>query len=50
MAKPNSTKRVKFFLRLANFYRKFIKDFSVLAKPPTDLLKKEGLFEWKDEQ
>ncbi len=37
------------FLGLANFYRKFIKDFSTLAKPLIDLLKKEGSFEWKGE-
>jgi len=47
---PDLAKRVRFFLGLANFYRKFIKDFFALAKPPIDLLKKEGLFEWKDEQ
>jgi hypothetical protein len=45
-----SAKGVRSFLGLANFYRKFIKNFSSLAKPLTDLLKKEGLFEWKGEQ
>ncbi len=43
-------KGVRSFLGLANFYRKFIKDFLSLAKPLTDLLKKEGLFEWKGKQ
>ncbi len=38
------------FLRLANFYRKFIKYFFALEKNFTNLLKKEGLFKWKDEQ
>jgi hypothetical protein len=45
-----STKGVKSFLGLANFYRKFKKDFSTLTKPLIDLLKKKGSFEWKGEQ
>ncbi len=45
-----SAKEVRSFLGLANFYMKFIKDFSTLAKSFTDLLKKEGLFEWKGGQ
>jgi hypothetical protein len=32
---PISTKGVKSFLGLANFYQKFIKGFSALAKPFT---------------
>ncbi len=45
-----STKRVRSFLGLANFYMKFIKDFCGLAKPLTNFLKKNRSFEWKDEQ
>jgi hypothetical protein len=45
-----STKGVKSFLRLINFYKKFIKYFFALEKSFIDLLKKEGSFEWKDEQ
>src|SRR5277367_4700705 len=40
---------VGMFLGLANFYRRFIRGFSDLAKPPTGLLKKENLikgFHW----
>jgi len=47
---PDLTKGVKSFLGLPKFYKKFIKDFSALAKPLIDLLKKEVLFEWKDDQ
>ncbi len=47
---PDLAKGVRSFLGLANFYKKFIKDFFALAKPFTDLLKKKGLFKWKDEQ
>jgi hypothetical protein len=43
-------KGVRSFLGLANLYRKFIKDFLALAKLPTNLLKKEGLFKWKGKQ
>jgi hypothetical protein len=43
-------KGVRSFLGLVNFYRKFIKDFSALAKLLIDLLKKEGLFKWKCKQ
>jgi hypothetical protein len=43
-------KGARSFLGLANFYRKFINDFFTLTRSLTNLLKKEGLFEWKDEQ
>jgi hypothetical protein len=46
----NSTKGIKSLLRLINLYKKFIKDFFALGKPPIDLLKKEGSFKLKDEQ
>jgi len=45
-----SAKGVRSFLRLANFYKRFIKDFSTLVKLLTNLLKKERLFEWKRKQ
>jgi hypothetical protein len=50
MAKPRLDQRGQIFFRIAKFYKKFIKDFSALAKPLIDLLKKEVLFEWKDDQ
>ncbi len=43
-------KGVRLFLGLANFYKKFIKDFFALAKPFNNLSKKKGSFEWKDKQ
>jgi len=45
-----STKGVRSFLGLANFYKKFIKDFLAFARSFIDLLKKKGSFKWKDEQ
>jgi hypothetical protein len=43
-------KGIMSFTGLANFYRKFIKDFSALVELFTDLLKKEGSFVWKGKQ
>ncbi len=43
-------KGARSFLGLANFNRKFINYFFTLTRSLTNLLKKEGLFEWKDEQ
>jgi hypothetical protein len=34
------------FLGLAGYYRRFIENFSKIAKPVTNLLKKTNEFEW----
>src|SRR5437660_11919935 len=49
---PVSThlKSVQSFLGLANFYRKFIKDFSTVTQPLHDLIKKDTPFVWSSEQ
>jgi hypothetical protein len=39
-------KGVRSFLGLANFYKKFIKDFLALARPLFELPTKELSFEW----
>jgi len=38
---PNSLTEVQSFLGFANFYRRFIKNYSQVAKPLTELTKKE---------
>jgi hypothetical protein len=45
---PKSVKDVRSFLRHAGFYRRFIKDFSVISKPLSNLLTKDNIFEWTE--
>jgi hypothetical protein len=46
---PKSVKDVRSFLGHAGFYRRFIKDFSVISKPLCNLLTKENIFQCFDE-
>ncbi|PNF37360.1 hypothetical protein B7P43_G17830 [Cryptotermes secundus] len=41
---------IKSFLGLAGYYRKFIVDFSAIARPLTDLLKKENDWTWTEKE
>ena len=46
---PKSIKDVRSFLGHASFYRRFIKDFSVISKPLCNLLTKENIFKWTEQ-
>ncbi|GJT77394.1 putative nucleotidyltransferase, ribonuclease H [Tanacetum coccineum] len=46
---PTNIKGVRSFLGHAGFYRRFIKDFSKIARPLTKLLEKDTPFEFDDE-
>ena len=43
---PKNVSEIRSFLGLAGYYRRFIEDFSRIARPMTQLIKKESKFEW----
>ena len=43
---PSNVKAVRAFLGFANFYRKFIRDFSAVVAPLNTLTRKEQAFNW----
>ena len=47
---PTTLKEVQAFIGFANFYRRFIKDFSTMAHPLHDLTKKDVPWHWSQEQ
>ena len=47
---PKTVRSVRSFLGLANFYRRFIKDYAQVAHPLNGLTKKHQAFEWKESQ
>jgi hypothetical protein len=46
---PKSVTQIRSFLRLAGYYRRFIPNFSKIAKPMTQLLEKEAKFKWSSQ-
>ena len=49
LSPPKSIKDIRSFLGHAGFYRRFIKDFSKIARPLTNLLAKDVPFDFNDE-
>jgi len=47
---PKTVRDVRKFLGLANYYRRFVKDFAKLAQPLNDLTRKEEKWKWGNEQ
>ncbi|GJV83242.1 putative reverse transcriptase domain-containing protein [Tanacetum coccineum] len=47
---PRTSSEVRSFLGLAGYYRRFIKNFSKIAKPLTVLTQKSKTYDWGEEQ
>ena len=45
-SEPSILKELRSFLGLANYYRRFIKGYSKMVAPLTDLLKKDQVWQW----
>ena len=50
MAAPTNVRLTRTFLGLAGYYRRFIKDYATIARPLSELTKKDYPFAWGDRQ
>ena len=46
---PQSVKDLRSFLGMAGYYRKYVKNFGLMSKPLTNLLKKGVIYVWTSE-
>ena len=46
---PTSVGEIRSFLGLTGYYRRFIENFSKIAKPMTELLKNDNKYKWTEE-
>ena len=47
---PKSMKDVQKFLGLTNYYRQFVKDFAMIAKPLDITTRKDKKWNWRERQ
>ena len=47
-SRPNNTSKIRSFLGLAGYYRRFVEGFSRIAMPLTQLTRKNQKFQWTD--
>ena len=47
---PKSVKDMQKFLGLANYYRRFVKDFAKIARPLHEMTRKENKWNWRERQ
>ena len=47
---PKSVKDMQKFLGLANYYRRFVKDFAKIVRPLYEMMRKENKWSWRERQ
>jgi hypothetical protein len=48
--RPTAVKEIRSFIGLASFYRRLVPKFAEIAKPLTELIRKDEKFQWGDRQ